>query len=147
VISHAAAHLALRVRLLTVAGLPASRAFENKAYTPTAGTPYLTDAYVPSTLTMLSFPAKNGTVEETGLYVVQWFGLHDAGFTAIRAGMQAILAAFAPGTSITSNTGDVIRIRTDVGPMAGEITPLDSGWSVCIARIPWRAHSANVIAA
>jgi hypothetical protein len=127
--------------------LPAARAWENKNYTATPGAPYIADSYVPATMALISLPASNGVVEETGLYVVQWFGLADSGIGAIRAGVQAILAAFAPGTSITSTTGDVLRVRTDVGPTAGQIIPMDNGWSVVTVRIPWRARSQNAIAA
>jgi hypothetical protein len=146
VINHTAAQLALRSRLLTVAGLPAARAWENKNYTAIPGTPYVADSYVPGTNSLITFPANNGTVEETGLYVVQWYGVADSGIGTIRAGVQAILAAFAPGTVVTSTTGDVIRVRTDVGPMAGQLMPMDAGFAVCTVKIPWRARSQNAIA-
>lgn len=141
------AQLALRGRLLSVPGIPTHNAFENKAFTPTTGTPYLADQFVPATTRLVAFPAQSGTVEETGLYVIQWYGLTDSGITDIGAGVQAILAAFAPGTTITTTGGDVIRIRSDVGPQGGQITPLDSGFAVCVVQIPWRAQTTNAIAA
>lgn len=107
-INAAAAHLALRARLLAVSGIPAARAFDNKKYVGVPGTPYIADSWVPATNTLRTITARNGTGQETGLYVVQWFGLADAGITDIRAGVQGILAAFTPGTAVTSTTGDVI---------------------------------------
>lgn len=146
-INQKASHLALRARLLTVVGLPSVEAFENKQTVPTAGQPYLAEQFVPATSRMLSFPAAKGTVEETGLYVIQWYGVDDTGISAIRDGVQAILAAFAPGTTITSTAGDVLKVRSDVGPTAGQIVQIDGGWAVCTVKIPWRAWSQNVIAA
>jgi hypothetical protein len=146
-VNHEQAHLALRNRLLTVAGIPSVNAWENKKFSATPGTPYLADQYVPATSRNLSFPANTGTTEETGLYVIQWYGIDDTGIGAIRTGVQAILAAFAPGTALTSTTGDVIRVRSDVGPFGGQIIPLDSGFACCTVKIPWRARSTNVIAA
>lgn len=146
-IDHGQAHLALRNRLLTVAGIPAARAWENKKFSAAPGVPYLADQYVPATSRILSFPANKGTTEETGLYVVQWYGLADTGITAMRTGVQAILAAFAPGTSLTATSGDVVRVRSDVGPVAGQILPMDSGFACCTVKIPWRAWSQNTVAA
>lgn len=146
-IARVPAHLALRNRLLTVSGLPASRAWENKAFTPSAGTPYLTDEFAPATSAALSVPVKSAVVEERGLYVVTLYGLANDGISTIGAWADAILAAFAPGTAVTSTANDVIRVRSDVGPFASQIIPMDSGFAVCTIRIPWYAHSQNVIAA
>lgn len=146
-IDHLAAHLALRARLLTASGLPTARAWENKDFTPAGSTPYVADQYVPATTALVSFPAANGITEETGLYVVQWYGVANTGITAIREGVQAILAAFTPGTVMTLTTGDVLRVRADVGPMGGQILPAEGGWAVSTIKIPWRAWSTNVIAA
>ena len=144
-IDHAAAHLALRNRLLGVAGLPAFAA-ENKTYQPAAGTPYVADQYVPATTALVTMPDASGTTEETGLYVINWFGLANSGISGIRAGVQAILAAFAPGTVVVSTAGDAIRVRTDVGPQTGQIIPMDNGFAGCTVKIPWRARSQNAIA-
>lgn len=144
-IAHGPAHLALRNRLLTVAGLPTARAFENVAFTPVAGTAYVAEQFVPATNTALTIPTAHALVEETGLYVVQWFGLDGAGISAIRAGADAVLAAFAPGTSVTSTANDVIRVRSDTGPRASQILPQPNGFAVCTITIPWYAYSQNVI--
>jgi len=147
VIAHGPAHLALRNRLLSVSGLPAARAWENKSFTPSAGTPYLTDEYAPATSTALSVPVKSAVLEERGLYIVTLYGLPNDGITNIRTWTDAILAAFAPGTAVTSTANDVIHVRSDIGPFAGQIIPMESGFAVCAIRIPWYAHSQNVIAA
>jgi len=146
VIDHTAAHLALRAQLLTVSTLPAARAFENKDYVPVTGTPYVADSYVPATHRLLSVTAKQGTAQETGLYVVTVHGLENSGLS-VRTIAQSILAAFLPGQTFTTTTGDVVRIRSDLAPYAGQVTPLDTGWALCVIRIPWRAFSSNQLAA
>lgn len=146
-IDHLAAHLALRARLLAVNGLPAVNAFENKAFTPVQGTPYVADQYVPATQQLVGLPAQHGIVEETGLYVVQLYGVDGAGITPLRTLAQAVLAAFTPGTVVTSTANDAIRVRGDVAPMGGQIIPRDDGWATCTIKIPWRAYSQNLIAA
>lgn len=146
-IDHAAAHLAMRNLLLAVSSLPAARAFENVAFTPVAGTPYVAEQFVPATSSAVTVPVARALVEETGLYVVQWFGLDGAGISAVRTGVDAVLAAFAPGTSVTSTAGDVIRVRSDTGPRASQILPQPNGFAVCTITIPWYAYSQNIITA
>lgn len=145
-IDHEAGHLALRTQLVAISGLPSARAWENKDFTPTAGTPYIADQYVPATHRLLTTMAQGGSAVETGLYVIQWFGLKGSGISAIRTGAAAILAAFAPGSSFATTAGDTIRVRTDTAPVPGQILPLDKGWAVCTTKIPWQAYSHNVVA-
>lgn len=143
-IDQQSAMLALRAQLLTVSQLPALRAWELIDFTPTSGQPYLADAFVPATQRLVSV-SRNGTVEETGLYVLTWHGLSGVGRSAIAAGVQAVLEAFPPGATFASQAGDTIRVRSDTGPYAGQIIPVDGGWAVCTIRIPWRAYSANLV--
>lgn len=145
-INHLAAQLAMRNRLLTVSGLPSAEAWELKRFTPT-GAPYIADQFIPATSTLLTVPAQHGLIEETGIYVVQFFGLDGADLSTIRTPADAIVAVFAPETAIATTAGDVVRVRSNPGPFAGQILPMENGYAVCTIRVPWYAHSQNVIAA
>lgn len=127
-------------------GVPALRAWENVALRPTSGQHYIEESYVPGTSKLWTFRAQGGQCEETGLYVLRWYGLSGHGPDGLRACVDALKALFAPGTSFTI-TGGIIRVRTDIGPWAGEIRRLDGGWAVVTLTIPWLARSTNVIAA
>lgn len=127
-------------------GLPALRAWENKDFTRVVGRPYIDDEYVPATSELRTAPANGGTLEETGLYIIKWFGIPDRGVGGIRKPLSALKLLFTPGTSLVA--GDhTIRVRGDVGPFTGQIIPQGSGWSRCTLTIPWRAYSRNAVAA
>lgn len=124
-------------------GVPALRAWDNVAITRIAGQPYLEEEYVPATRRAVSFPAASGQLEDTGLYVLRWYGVPGVGLTALRAAADAVLALFAPGTAIEVATGVVIRVRSDVGPFAGAIRPEHPGWAMVTITVPWRLFHLN----
>lgn len=140
-------------RSLTV-GFPLIRTYENRAPTglpagavsiPT-GRVYVDENFVPATHELLSFPAQGGTAEETGLYVLTWFGLENTGSAGIRKPMDGLKALFTPGTVLVAGSGTV-RVRGDTSTQVGQIIPQGNGWAACQIRIPWRAYSLNVVAA
>lgn len=133
-ISHTAVHLALKNRLLTVSGLPV-RAAENKAYTPTPGTAYLTESLVPATQELVGL-TPDGPVKYTGLYVVTLYCLPDTGL-AVSTSADAILAKFAPGSTLTTTDNTTVRIRGDIAPTRGQVRDID-GWAVCTISIPYQ---------
>jgi hypothetical protein len=127
-------------------GIPFKREWDGVLLERASGFPYISDRWVPATHNIITFPAQSGQAEERGLYVVTWFGLSGKGTDAIRSGVDAIKARFTPGTTLTLSDGDVLRIRgSDAGPQAGQIIPIDGGWSYCQLTIPWIARSANVV--
>ena len=133
---------AAAARTLSV-GLPALRSWENKKFTPTAKRLYIAEQFTPSTHKMVTFPASQGLAVETGLYVLTLYGVDDTGVAGIRKTIGALKALFAPGTTITSS----VYVRTDIGPTAGQIIPLDNGFATCQLTIYWQGDSRNVIAA
>lgn len=126
--------------------LPATRAWENIGVAPTEGRPWIEEDYVPATNTLVTLPASSGTLEETGLYVLKWYGLERYGVTAIRKGVDALKALFAPGTTLTAGS-DIVRVRTDTSVRAGQILPQGDGWAVCVLTVPWKTRTTNAIAA
>lgn len=129
------------------AGIPALRAYENVTIIPMSGRPYIEESFVPATSSIQTFPANGGQVEETGLYVIRWFGISGAGTSGIRKAVGALKSRFAPGTAWTLADGSVLRIRGDVGPSAGQLIRIDGGWTALTLTIPWRARSRNAVAA
>ena len=127
-------------------GLPALRAFENVDLIPVAGRPYVEEEYVPATNAMLTFPAQSATVEETGLYIVKWYGLSNTGISAIRKSVDALKALFAPGTTLTAASGDVVWARATIAATTGQMIPLTGGWSALVLTVPWLARSTNTVA-
>lgn len=135
-------------RSLTV-GFPVQRAWENERFTRGANRPYVEEDFVPATHEIITFPAATGRAEETGLYVIRVYGIHAYGINAMRKTVDAILARFTPGTTLSVTSADVrIRgtARNEPGPQSGQILR-DGEWSVCSIRIPWLASTANAIAA
>lgn len=134
--SHKETLLALRNILLAVAGIPSARAWENTVFTPTPGTPYLEEEYVPATNTLLTITP--GVTERTGMYVVKWYGLAGTGISAIRDGVDAVLAAFKAGSSSLMTSGLALRIQGNPAPESGQLIPLDAGFACVVISIHWR---------
>lgn len=139
------AEAAAAARSLT-SGLPVLRGGDNARFEPVPGRPYIEAELVPATTTQRTAPASNSHIEETGLYVVRWYGLANKGSTAIRRSVDAIKRLFAPGTAFVIG-GDAVRVRGNPGPQAGQILPQDGGFAVCTVTIGWIANSRNAIAA
>lgn len=129
--------LALRGVLLTVASLPApaDRVWDDtysviggikKPYQPKVGVPYLTEQFVPAT-SVLQTNTPRGLVLDTGLYVVTMFGITGEGGKAIRTVTNDIKVAFKIGTTMSTPSGNIVRVRTDQAPFAGQIIPLAEG--------------------
>jgi hypothetical protein len=132
-------------RTLT-AQLPALREYENDAFTPVPGRPYLSEELVPGGATILSAVADGGRTQETGLYVLRCYGVADTGHLAMRAMTQGILARYTPGTPIAVS-GGTAYVRGVTAPFAGPLRRVDGGWVLSTITIPWQAFSVNAIAA
>lgn len=129
-----------------VCGIPEGRAWDNSLFTPTTGRWYIEEDLVPSGHTVPTFPKVSAYAENRGLYVLRVFGLSGKGVYAIRRVASAILAQFTPGTGFTLSDSTNVRIPSENGPTAGQITPVDGGWSYVLIEIPYLANSLNTVA-
>lgn len=125
-------------------GLPSTAGWENIPITPVAGTPYIEERYVPATSRLISLPASGGQMEDTGLYVLDWYAPANVGLQALTASADALLALFAPGTALTVASGVEVRPRTDVAPFRGGVRQDRPGWAAISITIPWRLSYLNV---
>lgn len=141
-INHTAVLLALRNVALSLASLPADRAWTNIPFTPTPGAAYIEEDYAPSTSTLLSGPSKGGVGEDTGLYVIRWYAVAGQGLAAGSA-VDALLALYPKGASIPASDGSVVRVRGDVGPWRSGFTNVPGGWAVATVTIPFRVFTTN----
>lgn len=133
-------------RTLSV-GLPQSRALDNKRFKPTTLLPYIEEDFVPGGHALIGYPSQGSRNEETGLYVVKWYGLEGKGEGGIRRPVDALKRLFAPGTVLALGDGTTIRMSRDSAVVAGQILPQGDGWAVCVVSIPWRADTTNLITA
>lgn len=141
-VDHLKCQLALRSHLMTVADLPTDKAWENVHFEPTTGQPFLEEEYVPATQTLRGL-TPGGVVEDTGIYVIRWYGIQNTGISAIRNGVQSILTAFRPGLSISASDGAVIRIRGNPAPFTSQLRNTDAGRAVVTISIPFRVYTHN----
>lgn len=144
-VDNTAIQLALRARVMTLGALPALRSWENVEFTPTNGQPYIEEDFVPATVTLKGL-IPGGLVENTGLYIIKWYGLSNTGLNSITHGVDQLLALFPPGATITASSGDVVRIRGDVAPYRGQLRQDLPGWAVVLVTIPYRVLSISVAA-
>lgn len=140
--------LAFRARAATLVGLPTLRAKENiGGNKPTIGTNWCEENYVPGTSTLYAGPAQGGLVEETGLYIINWYEPQNTGFKTLTEGVDSLMALFTPGTTMALSDGTTVRVRTDATVKRGQILPDGKGWVYCAVTIPWIAYTLNVVAA
>lgn len=129
-----------------VAGLPVLRAWEGIRVAPSPLAPWIEEDLVPGTSEMLTMPYSNGVAEETGLYVLKWYGVAGKGISGIRKCVDDLLARFTPGTTVTAGS-ETIRIRGDVRPRSTQLLAQEGGWLLCAIEIPWRVTTTNTVAA
>jgi hypothetical protein len=123
--------------------LPEWVAWDNVAVVPVAPNPYAEEEYVPATRTVKTFPAIGGRVEDRGLYVVRWYAKQGFGVAALRKPADAVLALFAPGTTIAVAGANSLKVGLNPGPWAGAIRSDGGGWSVIVVTIPWWWSNIN----
>lgn len=129
-------------RSLTV-GLPSQRAWENIAFQPTAGVPWVREEFIPGPTEQITM-GPQGELEATPMYALYVNVAAETGLTAKRY-VQALRVLFAPRTQIPLSTGDTMRVRADTGPYAGQLQQSQPGFAVQPLTIPLRVISANVI--
>jgi hypothetical protein len=133
-------------RTLSV-GLPQGRALDNKPFTPVSGRPYIEEDFVPGGHALIGYPSQGSRNEESGLYVIRYYGLEGKGEGGIRRPVDALKRLFAPGTVLSLSDGTAVRMSRDSAAVAGQILPQGDGWAVCVVSIPWRADTTNLITA
>ena len=136
------AQVAAGGRSLTV-GLPAARAWENVAFQPTAGVPWVREEFLPGPAAQITI-GPFGDLENTPMYAIYFNVAAETGLTAKRY-VTAARALFAPRTQITLANGDTVRVRGDTGPYAGQLQQSTPGFAVQPLTIPLRLRTPNVI--
>jgi hypothetical protein len=102
--------LALRAQLLTVPGLPAARKWENKAFTPETGSPWIEEAVHRETRDEL---VSSGLNALEGFTQYTLYFPPDTGVEASAVLVRAIKDRFQPNTALAS----LLRVyRCEAGP-------------------------------
>lgn len=129
-------------RSLTV-GLPTARAWENIAFQPTAGVPWVREEFLPGPTAQVTL-GPLGDLEATPMYALHVHVPAETGLTAKRY-VTALRSLFAPRTAIPLPNGDVLRVRSDTGPYAGQLLQSHPGFATQPLTIPLRLRSPNLI--
>lgn len=128
------------------AGLPEGLADENVEFVPVKDRPYVEENYVRGPRRMISFPYQNGAMQEDGFYTINWYFLPQYDVMAAHDCVDAVLALFAPGTTLTTGSNTAM-VSGDPGPEASQLEPDADGYAVVSVSIPFFAFSTNTIAA
>lgn len=128
------------------AGLPETRFWENLSANRISGRPYIEEALVPSPGRLLTTSPVGGTVEESGSYILRFYGLSGEGLSGLRKLVSAVQARFTPGTQIAL-TGAMLKINSEFTPYQGQVLRIEGGWSAIVLTIPYRAWSTNLVTA
>ena len=129
-------------RSLTV-GLPSQRAWENIAFQPTAGVPWVQEQFLPGPTAQVTL-GPFGELEATPMYALYVNLPAETGLTVKRY-VNALRVLFAPRTAITLANGDVLRVRADTGPYSGQLQQGQPGFATQPLTIPFRLRTANSI--
>lgn len=129
-------------RSLTV-GLPSSRAWENVAFQPTAGVPWVREEFLPGPTQQVTI-GPLGELEATPMYALYVSVAAEMGLVGKRY-VNALRTLFAPRTQIPLANGDTLRVRADTGPYAGQLQQSQPGFAVQPLTIPLRLRTPNAI--
>lgn len=125
------------------AGLPSMQAWENRAFQPTAGVPWVREEYLPGPTAQVTL-GPLGELEALPQYAVYVSVAAETGLTVSRYA-DALMRLFAPRTAISLANGDVLRVRSDTGPYAGQLQQSQPGFAVKPVTFPLRIRTANSI--
>lgn len=130
-------------RTLSV-GIPATRGLENVQAARAAGRPFWEEDYIPGPATVTTI-GPFGRIVATPLYRLKVYGLANRGIAGLGGYAKALAALFPSELIIPIGAGDVLRVRGDQGPYAGEQMPDAPGWAVIPVTIPLRLYTLNSI--
>lgn len=144
-ISHLGCQRALRTKLLTMTGLPSSanRAWENIDFTPAAGTPWVSEEYLPGPMYRVTV-GSSAQLEARPTYLVTFHSLLNIGMDALSLLADTCLELFAPGTEMAVGS-DTLRVRGDTAPYRGQLLVGDNGWASVSVSIPCYIRTTNSI--
>ena len=128
-------------RTLSVA-LPSQQSWENRDFTPTPGTPYVEEQFIPGPSLLRSI-GPGATLRVTPQYGLKVFVPEDMGSEAPDAYVDGLVQLFAPRTSIVLSTGDALRVRTDTGPFVGQLLRRKDGWVTVPVTFPLQLFTIN----
>lgn len=127
-----------------IVGLPTARAFENVAFEPPDGAPWMHEQFIPGPTGQISV-GPNGWIRGEPQYALHVYALVDWGVGAAARYADALLRRFTPRTAISLPGGGTLRVRTDVGPFRGQLLPRRPGWATIPVTIPMRLYATNSI--
>lgn len=129
-IDHRTVRSKLREQLLTVAGLPSARSWENRNFKPPTGEKWVRETYLPGD----ERQSANDMVEAVGVVQYDLYCPAGAGTEEIEDLADAIKEAFKPSSVV----GSLVRIdRSERLP--GRQEPK---WYSVPVRVSWRVHGA-----
>lgn len=135
--------LALRAHLVTMPGLPASRAWENDYFKPIAGVPFVSEQYVPG-------PRKQrgigpfAKVDRRPTYIVTIHHPVNSKLAA-RVAADAVVAHFPMRKKWALTDGSELRVRADAGPVPGQMLPSEPGFEAVPVSINLQLWTNNSI--
>jgi hypothetical protein len=125
------------------AGLPSLRAWENVDTPVVQGRWWVDEDYLPGPAGVVTL-GPLAEIEGDPMYVLKVYGRAGMGAAALDKTTNALLSLFAPGKALALSTGDVLRVRTNPAPYAGQIVQSQYGPRSTIT-VPLRIRTANII--
>lgn len=123
-------------------GLPSRRAWQNIAFDPEPGTPWVEEQFIPGP-TRVPTIGSNGTIVAEPIYNLTVHTPEDTGIGAPNKYADALWAHFKPGTQVTLSNGDTAEVRRDTGPYRGQMLRTRPGWVTVPVSFPLRLYTIN----
>lgn len=137
-----------------VVGLPSERAWENRKLTPNAGVPYVEEQFIDGPVQQVTH-GPQGVLLAEPMYALLIHVPADTDLTpSVYA--DAVIRHFPPRLALPLANGDVVRVRSDVGPFRGQLQTVagpyrgqsqtvPAGFVVKPITIPLRLRTTNSI--
>lgn len=128
-------------RTITV-GLPACRVWDNEDEAIPPGRPYVEEDYVPAPGALFGL-SSGGPTDDTGLYILKWYGLRGTGIAGMTRCVDRLLEHARAGVTLALPDGNRLRIRGNPKPWREQILDASQGLKVMRVLFPWRLLALN----
>lgn len=121
--------------------LPSSVSSENIDFEPSQNTPYFREEYLPGPMFQATV-GMEGSLDAKPMYILKVHVPQKTGVKGAWGYVTAILDHFKPGTALSVSGHDLVQVRRDVAPFAGQLLMFEA-FAVTTVTIPLWVRVAN----
>ena len=122
--------------------VPANISSENVEFTPEQNVPYIREEYLPGPMFQATV-GTDGELDARPMYVLKVHVPQKTGDAGAWGYVGAIMEHFKPGTALSVTGHDLVQVRRDVAPFAGQLLMFEA-FAVVTVTVPLLVRVQNV---